>query len=113
MGLGKGLPLPCPGTPLPPPPDPEMEWQETVSLWPSLVSLKGLKDGAERGDLWDTVAVTLARASMGSWGWDGYSLAYSQSFLPPSLLTQSSRDRDTAHGPVLSPWSATVRGTAR
>lgn len=55
MGLGKGSPLPCPGNPpRPPPPDPEMDWQEIVSLWPSLVSLKGLKDGAERGALWDT-----------------------------------------------------------
>lgn len=36
-----------------------------------------------------------------------------QSILPPSLLIQSSRDRDTAHGPVLNPWSATVRGIAR
>lgn len=100
--------------PLPPPPDPEMEWQEIVSLWPNLVPLKGLKDGAERGALWDTDSgCDIGQGICEELGLGLLQPCSPQSLLPPSLLTQSSRDRDTGYSAVLSPWSATVRGTAR
>lgn len=76
-----------------------MEWQETVSLWPSLVSLKGLKDGAEGGALWDTDSVCdIGQGIHGELGLGWLQPWSPQSLLPPSLLTQPSRDRGTAHG---------------
>lgn len=89
MGLGKGLPLPFPGIPLlPPPPDPEMEWQEIFSLWPRLMSFKGLKDGAERGSLWDTQSgCDINQGIHGELGLRWSQPCSPQSLLPPSLLT--------------------------